>query len=502
VKVESSRTAGAARPIRSPWLLLRDATDRTQVAFFWAVGAACAIFLIARSVDTTAFGLVFNDMLGRLLHGHFDVDPTTIKGEAIVYKGRTYAYFGIFCALLRLPLLLTGRLDVDVTKLSMMFAATLSLGARLAAASLAMKRAEGLSRELRLIILGALAFGGESIQYLRPTIYQEVCCWGAALAAVFVLLAVRRIFGPDGKTGRLYAGMALVAGLALLCRVSFGLGLYAALGLMLCVEAWNRRAHLLSLRTLAPAAVILALFVGLACGVNAARWDSPLTFVPVRYQLYIQRLLPDRVDRLDHYGEVNLRRAPFALQYYFAPIWVLHDRKGDMLFQQTQVELFDSAELPPSSFLLSDPVVCVLAAFGLWALARRPDRIPRAAHASATVLGLACPAVVMLLTISVTFRYRMDFYPVLNFAACLGAAALRLEPARQPNRLFLYLAALGAGVSLFSLMLYSYAPFGPAADLDMRGGWLTPIREVRQGLNPSIGHLLPDRRRLPVPVGQ
>jgi hypothetical protein len=479
---------------------MRDASDRTQVAFFWCVGTACAIVLIATRVDTTSFGLVFNDMLARLVHGQFDISPSVIKSEAIVYKGRTYAYFGVFCALLRLPLLLTGRIDVDVTKLSMMLAATLSLGARLAATSLAMNRAKGLSGELRLIILGAVTFGGESIQYFRPLIYQEVCCWGAALAAVFVLLAVRRIFGPDGTRGRLYAGMALVAGLALLCRVSFGLGLYAALGLMLCVEAWSMRSRLLNLRTLAPAAVILALFVGLACSVNAARWDSPLTFVPVRNQIYMQRAAPDRAGRLERYGELNPERIPFALQYYFAPIWVLHDRKGDMLFQQTQVELFDSAELPPSSLFLSDPVVCLLAAFGLWALARRPDRIPRDAQAAAGVLGLACPVMVMLLSISVTFRYRMEFYPVLNFAACLGAAALRLEPPRQPNRLFLYLAAMGVAVSLFSLMLYSDAPLGPAVDLDMRSGWLTPIREARQGNDPHIGHLLPDGRRLPAPA--
>ena len=493
---------GAPRTaIRSTFGLLPDGPDRLSVWLIWAAGVACAFGLISGKVDATPqSGLVFNEMLVRLLHGHFDISPAAIGGEAFVYKGRTYAYFGVFCALLRLPLLLTGGLGADVTKLSMACAAALSLGARLSAVRLAMTRAQGVSREVRLIILGAVAFGGESLQYLRPSIYQEVCCWGAALASVFVLLAVRRTFGREAKAAPLYAGMALVAGLALLCRVSFGLGLYAALGLMLCVEAWKRRARLADLRALAPAALVLALFAGIAGAVNQARWESPLSFVPVRYQLDLRRLMPDRVYRLDHYGEANLRRVPFALQYYFAPIWVLRDRQGALLFQQTQLDLFDSAELPPSSFLLSDPVVCVLAALGLWALARRSARIPDASYAAAGVLGLACPAVVMLLAISVTFRYRMDFYPVLDFAACVGAASLRLDPARQPRRLFLYLTGLGSLVSLFSLMLYCYAPMGPAVDFDMSGGWTTPMWEVAHGRSPFIGHLLPDGRRVNVPI--
>jgi hypothetical protein len=492
-----------AIPSRRRPSFLREVPDWLQIGVIWGAAAAYTFFLISRHVNTTPqAGLVFNEMLVRLLHGHFDVSPSHIAGEAFVYKGRTYAYFGIFCALLRLPLLLIGDVRADITKLSMMFATALSLAARLAALRIAMTHAKGLSSESRLIILSAVALGGESIQYLRPSIYQEVCSWGEALASIFVLLAVQRTLGAEAKAGRLYAAMALIAGLALLCRVSFGFGLYAALGLMLCVEGWSQRARLLNLRALAPAALILALFLGITGAVNEARWDGPLTFVPIRYQLYMRRLMPDRVYRLDHYGPTNLRRLPFALQYYFAPIWVLRDQHGAMLFQQTQLDLFDSVELPPSSFFLSDPAVCVLAGCAMWGLARRPDRTPNSPFAAACILGLACPAVVMLLAISLTFRYRMDFYPVLDFAACVGAARLRPSPARQPSRLFLSMAGLGAGVSLISLILYSYTPFGPAVDFDMRGGWITPILEVAHDRDPYIGHLLPDGRRVNVPASR
>src|ERR1035441_8288016 len=50
-------------------------------------------------------GLTFNSMLEHLLHGRFDVDPEAIGNEGFLRDGRVYAYQGVFCALIRLPLL-------------------------------------------------------------------------------------------------------------------------------------------------------------------------------------------------------------------------------------------------------------------------------------------------------------------------------------------------------------------------------------------------------------
>ncbi len=470
--------------------------ERLQLRLLWAAGSMVAVLLILLKVNASAAsGLVFNEMLVRLLHGRFDISPQVIGAEGIAYHGRTYAYFGIFCALLRLPILLLGQIGMDATKLSMIAAAMVSLGARLAALSLALTRAQGLSPRLRLIILAGVAFGGESVQFLRPSLFQEVCSWADALAALFGLLAVRRMLGAGSAT-RLYAGMALMAGLGLLCRVSCGLGLYAALGLMLCVEAWRARASFKGLAGLAPAALILILFAGTAAGINAARWGDPLTFVPLRYQLMSTRYEPDRLQRLDRYGEVNLQRLPLALQYYFAPVWALQDGHGRQLFQDTQLKLFDCVELPPSSLLLSDAVVSILAGLGLWSLARRRAALPERPLMAAALLGLAAPAVVMLTAISLTFRYRMDFYPLLDLAACAGAMSLSLDPARQPTRRFLYAGGAGALISLISLSLYSYAPFGSAFDLDLSKGWLGPVLETAHGRNPYLGRVEPDGRRI------
>jgi hypothetical protein len=81
--------------------------------------------------------MAFNSMLEHLRRGEFDVDPAAIGFEGVVRNGKTYTYFGIFPALLRLPLLLTGALTrLDVTRLYCALAATIALCSTLAMVAL------------------------------------------------------------------------------------------------------------------------------------------------------------------------------------------------------------------------------------------------------------------------------------------------------------------------------------------------------------------------------
>src|SRR6516164_11186678 len=83
--------------------------------------------------ETAARGMVFNSMLEHLLRGEFDVDPTAISFEGSLRDGKTYTYFGIFPALLRLPLLPASALAwLDVTGLYCALAATVALCFKLA----------------------------------------------------------------------------------------------------------------------------------------------------------------------------------------------------------------------------------------------------------------------------------------------------------------------------------------------------------------------------------
>ena len=76
----------------------------------------------------TELGMSFNSMLEHLQRGQFDIDPQAIRFEGYVHNGKTYSYFGILPALLRLPLYAVGYLKrYDVTRLYCAIAATLGL---------------------------------------------------------------------------------------------------------------------------------------------------------------------------------------------------------------------------------------------------------------------------------------------------------------------------------------------------------------------------------------
>jgi hypothetical protein len=156
-------------------------------------------------------GMTFNSMLEHLLHGEFDVDPAAITSEGQVRDGKTYTYFGIIPALLRLPLLPTGALArLDVTRLYCALAATVALCFKLASVVL-------INDELPKSRLQAIAFfvlvlslllGGAQIQFLRGSIYQETIEWAGAISAAFIYCAVRGLIakrefstGVDRRNG-------------------------------------------------------------------------------------------------------------------------------------------------------------------------------------------------------------------------------------------------------------------------------------------------------------
>ena len=174
-------------------------------------------------------GFTFNSMLDHLLHGRFDVDPAVIGDEGFLRDGRTYTYFGIFPALLRLPLLWSGRLGsvghhlvLDARRGGVR--RLLQAARRRGGASASCRRPAGPPRSFLALVV-SIALGGAQIQFLRPSIYQEVVSWAAALAAAFVYYAVRGLLVEREFGARLLTAMAVLAGLALLTRVTFGVGL-------------------------------------------------------------------------------------------------------------------------------------------------------------------------------------------------------------------------------------------------------------------------------------
>ena len=408
-------------------------------------------FLITGAGSTGLFrpvtyGLTFNSMLLHLLAGRFDVDPAAIGIEGFVRDGAVYAYFGIFPALFRVLFLpLPDFATTDFTRLGCLVAVfTMALSKSLCVLLIWRKADASRHALLVLLLLAVILAGGAQIQFLRPSIFEESALWAGAFAAVFVLLVLWGWTREKGFTRGLMCALATVAGLCLLTRVSTALGLYLALGSIWLWCVWEdlrrpgRPAPTRALMSWSLPMVILLGFVSATAVVNHGRWGNSLMFADLSRQL-VTAQFPDRLIRLQQSGDFNIVRLGYGLLYYFFPIWVLHGASGELLwsgFVQRTLE----AELPPSSFLVSDPLLVGLALYGIVQLARR-HAVPHRAPLILGAIGLAVPIVLMLTAFSMTFRYRLEFYPFLELCAFVGFWRLIMAPPRRIG------IAFGAGAA-------------------------------------------------------
>lgn len=420
-------------------------------------------FLLPPSAAERDF--ILNSMLDHMLRGRMDVDPAIIGKEGFTRKGHVYAYWGVLPALLRLPFAwLPGWQQINFTPWYCAVAVTLGLWAKLWTLRLVAAECPALPRWLIRTTIVALVLSGAQVAFLRANIYQEVCFWAAAFAALFVAGAVHGIL--SGFTRTTLTVMALACAGALLTRVSVAVGLFAAFGMLALLHLWRSRRDLAGYtRNHLAAAVILLLAMIATALINQARWGDPLTFAD--YSLYNFNLTyPDRLDRTVRYGLFNLERLPFGLVYYFLPFWAMTGADGQLLLSGTRDRLIDAVELPPSSFFVTDPLLLILAmsgvvALGIW----RAQQWPFRAEATLVLLGLAAAPLLMLTAISMNFRYRMDFYAMIEFAAFVGLVALahaRWIRTARARRWLIAATVVGILGSLVTMLLYKLGDFGPA----------------------------------------
>ena len=412
------------------------------------------------------FSHAFPSMAQHILAGRFDVDPDAIGAEGFESGGRTVAYFGIFCALLRIPLVLAGHADLDITWWSCLTAAGLATWFQARAVLLIWSGELRTGRDwLAFGVLLSVLLGGQHIPFLRPSLFQEPVNWACAQAMAFIWLAMRGLTRPSGFDGRVLSGMALCAGLALLTRVSFGIGLYAALGLLLLVRVrpagW------------AAPGMILSLFLLITGLINQDRWGNPLVFADFsRYGLSLDAA-PERLGHLAAYGTFNPARIWLNTLYYFAPIWIWVRADGHVLFAEAQAAMMDAMELPAGSFPLTDGLILLLAAVGT---ARVRDR-----GRAALLVGLAVQPMLILCAISTAHRYRAEFMPFFFLAALFGLdAPLWARPVTARFRRVTAAASLFGIIASHAMAVsYAYSPLGPGEYYLERYGLIGMWRDQR-----------------------
>jgi len=420
---------------------------------------------------TTSGGFIFNSQLRALLDLRLDIDPNVIGMEGFVRDGKTYTYFGILPALLRLPLV--NHLWLDWTTLSCVSAATMSALALIGAlnASLAGLPGSGPATVLRALVAATVLCSGPQVELLgKASVYVEAVLWSYACACAFLWLSMPLLLGEAANRRRL-ALLAACAAVALLARVSTGLALYIASGLLALVlmrdwraTGWTWPAQV---RHLLPAGLLLAAAIGATFTVNQQRWGNPLQFAVLTANKYYDAD-PVRLARLERHGAFALARIPHALAYYAAPGWFFA-APPDSARRAAVATLFDGPEGPPVGIVQAQPLWLGLAAVGLWSLLAGGSALRRD-RAFAVLAGLLVACVVITSYHYLAFRYRAEFAPAVLLLACLGTRRVNFSlrqrpgvPAHAAGGFLLILALVQVLQAHATVKAHACTPFGSYA---------------------------------------
>jgi hypothetical protein len=283
--------------------------------------------------------------------------------------------------------------------------------------------------------------------------------------------------------GRTLFALAALAGLALLTRAPVGVGLYAAMGALFAVlllkpvtraPVFGEDVSLQSvIGRIAPAVLLLGLFAAIAGYVNFMRFGDPTKFIDPRFHIMSVTEFPDRMARLTQYGEFNFARIWYGLGYYFFPVWLFHQSDGALAFAAFRHRLIDVAELPASSFFISDPLLLGFTGFGI---ASAFKRLHATSGPSVLMLsiaaGLAIPCILECIAWAYALRYRGDFYPLFLFGALAGLCYFLQRPTGQARVHLIWTAAgVSIVVSIILLGLYYMSPFGDPEKC-LAHGWI------------------------------
>jgi len=446
------------------------------------------------------------------LHGHWNVPATGAPlYESFVIHGRNYLYFGPWPALLRVPVLLfTHALDGRLTGVSMLlayvvFAVFASRFAWLTRQT--MRGAEPVGR-LETVGTAVLAFvlaAGSSIYFLasRTVVYHEAILWGVALTTAALFYATR--FALDG-TGRSLAWAGVMTTLAVMSRVSVGLGAVAALVLIVAarsVDALRRRRAVPRGRAGVVARtvgwpevagqtegvrlrwIMLAIVTPLAlyAYVNFTKFGS-LFGLPLDKQFLVRfdkaRLAAQHANPL-----TGIRFVPTTVLQYLRPDAIRFDRLFPWVTFPGPARVIGSAHFAALDFT-SSVTAAMTALFVLWVIGvvvcfrpARPDSLQATALRIPILAGLVgCVSVLAFGFIA--NRYMGDFIPALSVGAIVGFHAL-VRWARQPSTRRVAVRAAVAALAVLvawtcfvnlGLALQYQRAYGVGVSEATRAGWI------------------------------
>lgn len=470
------------------WLRLRAAVLLSGLYGLWAWSLLTNFTL--RAAGPEKLQRVFPDMARRILSWDFSISPDVIEFEAFVRDGVSYTYYGIFPALLRMPFILSGFDTLNGARLSCLTALVLTVFAYLRLVQVALVGTN--ARLLTAAALLSMVLTGPQIFVLASaSLYHELIFWSAALTALFQLIAVTRWTRGEPIAGRDFSVLAVLAGLCLLCRVTDGAGLYAALLLMLIhglVQRWRalpsgRRLQTVMARPgwlvmLFAAGCVSLVFVGIQGYLNLKHWGDPFAASPYQYQtLFLNDVVASA--RFERLGLFSWVRVALSSAYYATGIKLEH-------FAPTLlVDYYGGIEGPRAVIPLTAPLLFLMAAVGLWQLVRRPAAtlVP-----GLTAAGVLVGVLLMLGFHAICLRYAFDGWGLLILVAAVGLRPLAMSG--RPRLVGLgAIALLGIGIagSHVTLLRYKivYSGTDPAVRYTLSRA-LQPILCPRAPIDPRV----------------
>ncbi len=380
--------------------------------------------------------------------------------EAFVYQGHSYTYFGVFPALLRIPVLLfTSSLDARLTAPSLLLAWIVTG----LFASLLLWRTRHLVRGTVPLgwgeaacygVLAASVTGGSVLLAIAssPSVYNEDMAWSVALttAALFALLGV--LEGPSRRRVLLLGCFVLAINLD---RPSTGyacaLGALLAAGwLFLARRSPTDRRYALSTALAGLVPLVVAGVIGWA------KYRAPIGGYPLQDQVWTQVNAHRRYFLALNGGKpFSLHFLPSTLVAYFQPAG-LHLTStfpfitlpahyplavGKVVLEQTQ---------PTASIVASMPLLFLLACWGVVAAFR-----PRGSGAISLtriplIAGAAGGAGIFLFGF-IFNRYSADVLPFLILASAVGLVDICHRIGGRRRAVVIVLASLLVVLALFGV---------------------------------------------------
>jgi hypothetical protein len=376
-----------------------------------------------------------------IIEGRLDVPPAAIGSEAFGFQGKTYGYFGIGPALLRIPLVIAFKnMDGRWSRLMMMIACTINLICAYRIMRMVLGDRAGNLRTHRvlesLFILCAGIGSTNVFLVARSFTFHEAVMWGSAFALLFTLALLKYLARPRCKF-LLLAGF--FAFMSLHSRATAGVGALLALSVLTGVLTWRafRRSEAgsstLALGVIARpfthamvASTAVIIILGSYLGVNYAKFRT-FDGVPLKYY--------DFYVRNPHYlqmtggRQLHLENIPTTLATYFGMHGLRLDPRFPWLFPSREATFIGSPVLMVvegfSTFPISMPALLTLALLGC---------LPLVCGSSETARRLRLPTAalfvgggIMLATVAITERYLHDFYPAVIICAAVGIGRIEQE---------------------------------------------------------------------------